>query len=160
MGNKKKYYKKKKEYWMKIALFFAKVAFYEKEVPIGSILIQKNKIIGIGWNHSIKDHDPTSHAEIIALRNGGKYLKNYRLLNSTLYVTLEPCLMCLGAILNSRIKTLVIGTSKKKKSNLLYMNEFIFNNKKFKIKVIRNILQKECSSLLKNFFLNKRNNVF
>jgi tRNA(adenine34) deaminase len=155
MTTKKK--DKKNEYWMKIALFFAKIAFIQGEIPVGSILICSNKIIGIGWNNSIQKNDPTSHAEIIALRNGGKYLKNYRLLKTTLYVTLEPCLMCLGAILNSRVKKLVIGANRVQSSeNLLYINKFIFNNKRLKVKIIKNVLKKKCSLLLKKFFLNKR----
>ncbi|CAL4320645.1 tRNA adenosine(34) deaminase TadA [Buchnera aphidicola] len=147
---------KKNEYWMEIALFFARVALNQGEIPVGAILVHKNKIIGVGWNNSIKKNDPTGHAEILALRKGGMYLKNYRLLKSTLYVTLEPCLMCLGAVLNSRIQTLVIGANQKKINNFLYLSKFILKNKKLKIEVIKNVLKRKCSFLLKNFFLTKR----
>ncbi|WP_343187930.1 tRNA adenosine(34) deaminase TadA [Buchnera aphidicola (Periphyllus koelreuteriae)] len=151
-----KKYKKNHKYWMNIALFFAEIAFIQGEVPVGSLLIKSNKIIGFGWNNSIQENDPTGHSEIITLRNSGKFLKNYRLLNSSLYVTLEPCIMCLGAILNSRIKNLIIGAKQKNSKNLLYKNDFILNSKKFKIKIIKNVLRKQCSTLLKHFFLNKR----
>ncbi|CAL4320740.1 tRNA-specific adenosine deaminase [Buchnera aphidicola (Chaitophorus sp. 3695)] len=144
-------------YWMKIALFLAKISFNKGEIPIGSVLISSNKVIGMGWNNSIEKNDPTAHAEIIALRNGGKFLKNYRLLHTTLYVTLEPCIMCLGAILNSRIQTLIIGASRKNNfKNILYDTNFIYNSNGFKIKIIKNILKNECSNLIKQFFINQR----
>lgn len=145
------------EYWMKFALFLAKISFNQGEVPVGSVLVHLNKVIGIGWNNPIINNDPTAHAEIIALRNGGKYLKNYRLLNTKLYVTLEPCIMCLGAILNSRINTLIIGASRKNNfKNILYDTNFIYSSNSFKIKIIKNILKDECSNLIKKFFINKR----
>lgn len=145
------------EHWMKFALFLAKISFNQGEVPVGSVLVHLNKVISIGWNNSITNNDPTAHAEIIALRNGGKYLKNYRLLNTKLYVTLEPCIMCLGAILNSRINTLIIGASRKNNfKNILYDTNFIYSSNSFKIKIIKNILKDECSNLIKKFFINKR----
>ncbi|MGX8873733.1 deaminase, partial [Escherichia coli] len=70
-------------------------------IPVGAVLVADNKIIAKGWNHSIIDNDPTAHAEIMALRKGGKHLQNYRLLDATLYITLEPCVMCAGAIVHS-----------------------------------------------------------
>ncbi|NIH41263.1 MAG: tRNA-specific adenosine deaminase [Buchnera aphidicola (Periphyllus aceris)] len=156
-----KKYNKNDSYWMNIALFFAKIAFFQREVPVGSILVKSDKIVGIGWNKNIQNNDPTGHSEIITLRNSGKFLKNYRLLNTSLYVTLEPCMMCLGAILHSRINKLIIGTKKKKIfKNILYRNNEILNSKRFKIKIVKNVLQNECSNLLKNFFLNKRKNIF
>ncbi|WP_343189243.1 tRNA adenosine(34) deaminase TadA [Buchnera aphidicola (Chaitoregma tattakana)] len=96
---------------MKKALILAKKAKNINEVPIGAILVLNNKIVATGYNKSIKNNDPTAHAEVIALRKGGQLLKNYRLLNTTLYVTMQPCLMCAGAIINSRIYKLVYGTS-------------------------------------------------
>ncbi|CAL4320691.1 tRNA-specific adenosine deaminase [Buchnera aphidicola (Periphyllus testudinaceus)] len=149
-------HKKNNKYWMKFALLFAKVAFLKGEVPVGSLLVKSNKIIGFGWNNSISNNDPTGHSEIITLRKSGKFIRNYRLLDASLYVTLEPCIMCLGAILNSRIKNLIIGTKKKNVTNILYKNKYILNSKKFKIKVVNNVLKKECSNLLNKFFFNKR----
>ncbi|MCW5197671.1 tRNA adenosine(34) deaminase TadA [Buchnera aphidicola] len=144
-------------YWMNVALFLAKISYNKGEVPVGAVLVNSNKVIGIGWNNSIKKNDPTAHAEIIALRNGGNYLKNYRLLNTTLYVTLEPCIMCLGAILHSRIKTLIIGAVRENHfKNILYDTNFIYNSNGFKIKIIKNILKDQCSNLIKQFFINQR----
>jgi tRNA(adenine34) deaminase len=100
------------EFFMQHALALADYAESLGEIPVGAVLVDENgKIIGEGWNQSILKHDPTAHAEIEAIRQGAKLLQNYRLLNTTLYVTLEPCTMCAGAILHSRIKRLVFGAS-------------------------------------------------
>ena len=89
---------------MRYALALADKAEALGEIPVGAVLVDEfGNILGEGWNLSIMEHDPTAHAEIVALRNGAKNLENYRLLNCTLYVTLEPCTMCAGAILHSRI---------------------------------------------------------
>ncbi|HET9678920.1 MAG TPA: tRNA adenosine(34) deaminase TadA [Buchnera sp. (in: enterobacteria)] len=146
---------KNHEYWMKYAINLAKFSEKIGEVPIGSVLILNNKIIGEGFNSSISYNDPTAHAEIISLRNGAKKIKNYRILNSILYVTLEPCLMCFGAILHSRIKTLVYGT-KNYKRNVKEMNYLSFLSKFYKLNLISGILELECSNLIKNFFVSKR----
>ena len=84
------------EYWMRHALTLAQRAWDEGEVPVGAVLVHNNQVIGEGWNRPIGRHDPTAHAEIMALRQGGLVLQNYRLLDTTLYVTLEPCVMCSG----------------------------------------------------------------
>lgn len=100
------------EKMMRHALELANKAEALGEIPVGAVLVDDSgNIIGEGWNLSIVQNDPTAHAEIIALRNGAKNIQNYRLLNTTLYVTLEPCTMCAGAILHSRIKRLVFGAS-------------------------------------------------
>ncbi|STS84432.1 tRNA-specific adenosine deaminase [Klebsiella pneumoniae] len=90
------------EYWMRHALTLAKRAWEEGEVPVGAVLVHNNQVIGEGWNRPIGRHDPTAHAEIMALRQGGLVLQNYRLIDATLYVTLEPCVMCAGAMVHSR----------------------------------------------------------
>ncbi len=97
------------EYWMRHALQLAQRAREQGEVPVGAVLVQGERIIGEGWNRPIGQCDPTAHAEIMALRQGGKVLDNYRLLDTTLYVTLEPCVMCAGAMVHSRITRLVYG---------------------------------------------------
>ena len=84
-------------------LTLAKRAWEEGEVPVGAVLVHNNQVIGEGWNRPIGRHDPTAHAEIMALRQGGLVLQNYRLIDATLYVTLEPCVMCAGAMVHSRI---------------------------------------------------------
>ena len=98
-------------YWMKQALALAQKAWEQGEVPVGAILVLDDEVIGQGWNRPITRHDPTAHAEIMALQQGGQIVQNYRLLNATLYVTLEPCVMCAGAMVHSRIKRLVYGAS-------------------------------------------------
>ncbi|MHA0855017.1 tRNA adenosine(34) deaminase TadA, partial [Serratia nematodiphila] len=102
------------EYWMRQALQLALRAQEEGEVPVGALLVLDNQVIGEGWNRPIGRHDPTAHAEIMALRQGGAVLQNYRLLNATLYVTLEPCVMCAGAMVHSRIRRLVYGAADEK----------------------------------------------
>jgi tRNA(adenine34) deaminase len=95
--------------WMRRALLLAQRAAEEGEVPVGALLVVNDKIIGEGWNRPIASSDPTAHAEIIALRAGATTLSNYRLGNATLYATLEPCAMCMGAVLNARVARVVFG---------------------------------------------------
>ena len=97
------------EFWMQQALELALKAQEIGEIPVGALLVKDNQLIASGWNRSIIDHNPTAHAEIIALQQAGQALSNYRLLDTTLYVTLEPCIMCAGAIIHSRIGRVVYG---------------------------------------------------
>jgi tRNA(adenine34) deaminase len=94
---------------MRRALELAQQAARKNEVPIGALLVLGEEVIGEGWNRPIGEHDPTAHAEIVALRAGARRLRNYRLEKSTLYVTLEPCAMCIGAALNARVSRVVFG---------------------------------------------------
>jgi len=151
-------YKKDKN-WMKIALNYAYYAEKKGEIPIGAVLVFKERIIGIGWNSSISKNDPTAHAEIIALRDAGNEIKNYRLLNTTLYVTLQPCIMCCGAIIHSRIKRLVIGADCNKLENKYSFENIFLNSKKnCKLEIKKNVMKNECSNILINFFQKKRKN--
>jgi len=95
--------------FMRRALLLAQRAAEEGEVPVGALLVLNDEIIGEGWNRPVASHDPTAHAEIVALRAGALALGNYRLGSATLYATLEPCVMCMGAVLNARIARLVFG---------------------------------------------------
>jgi tRNA(adenine34) deaminase len=95
--------------FMKRALILAQRAAQDGEVPVGAILVLGDEIIGEGWNRPIGSHDPTAHAEIIALRDGAQQQRNYRLSRTTLYATLEPCAMCMGAALNARVSRVVFG---------------------------------------------------
>ena len=95
--------------FMQRALLLAQRAADEGEVPVGALLVANDEIIGEGWNRPIGTHDPTAHAEIVALRGGASRLQNYRLGECTLYATLEPCAMCMGAVLNARISRVVFG---------------------------------------------------
>lgn len=95
--------------WMTYALMLAQQAEQAGEVPVGAVLVQDDEMIGEGWNCPIGTNDPTAHAEIQAIRAAGQYRRNYRLVGTTLYVTLEPCIMCAGAIIQARIKRVVFG---------------------------------------------------
>ncbi|VFP82766.1 tRNA adenosine(34) deaminase TadA [Candidatus Erwinia haradaeae] len=145
------------EHWMHHAILLANYAQNQGEIPIGAILVLKNKIIGTGWNQPIQSHDPTAHAEIIALRQGGQILRNYRLTETTLYVTLEPCAMCAGAIVYSRVSRLVYGAHNFKtgatSSCLNILGSAEMNHR---VQVQCCILHKECSNLLTHFFYQKR----
>jgi tRNA(adenine34) deaminase len=95
--------------FMRRALELARHAALDNEVPVGALLVLDEKVIGEGWNRPIGSHDPTAHAEIVALRDGAQRMRNYRLAKTTLYVTLEPCAMCMGAVFNARVSRVVFG---------------------------------------------------
>ncbi|AVI96088.1 tRNA-specific adenosine deaminase monomer [Haemophilus influenzae] len=143
---------------MRYALELADKAEALGEIPVGAVLVDDARnIIGEGWNLSIVQSDPTAHAEIIALRNGAKNIQNYRLLNSTLYVTLEPCTMCAGAILHSRIKRLVFGASDYKTgaigSRFHFFDDYKMNHT---LEITSGVLAEECSQKLSTFFQKRR----
>lgn len=145
------------QYWMRQAYRLASKAQEEGEVPVGAILVLDNQIIGTGQNKPISSHDPTAHAEIIALRKGGLSIKNYRLLNTTLYVTLEPCIMCTGAIIQSRIQKLVYAAeSKNKELRSLLISIFRGPISNHRIEILSGILEEECVSILHHFFRCRR----
>ncbi|MGP1959041.1 MAG: tRNA adenosine(34) deaminase TadA [Arsenophonus sp. NC-CH8-MAG3] len=144
---------KKDIYWMRKANLLAQNAQAKGEIPVGALLVYRGKLIAEGWNHPILAHDPCAHAEILALREAGRYLQNYRLLNTTLYVTLEPCIMCAGAIIHARISRLVYGAFDKKTGAAGSIID-VFNHPKMnhRILVLGGILAEECSAILSNFF--------
>src|SRR3990167_3892678 len=145
------------EPFMQHALMLAKKAEFEGVVPVGAVIVKNNTIIAEGWNQPIQLNDPTSHAEIICLRNAAKKLNNYRLSNTTLYVTLEPCVMCVGAMIHARIERLVFGAFDPKagaiKSVFQLLDDQRFNHI---IKWTGNILSAECAVVLKAFFKSRR----
>ena len=145
------------EIYLRQALAEANDAEANGEVPVGAIVVQGDKIIGRGQNRVLRDSDPTAHAEIVALREAGLALKNYRLEDCTLYVTLEPCAMCAGAILHARIARLVYAAPDPKAgacgSVLSVMNHPQLNHK---VEVTPNLLAEECSTLLTTFFRKRR----
>jgi tRNA(adenine34) deaminase len=145
------------QYWMFQALRLALRAKEEGEVPVGALLLLDNQVICEGWNRQIGRHDPTAHAEIMALRQGGAVLQNYRLLNATLYVTLEPCLMCSGAIVHSRIRRLVYGAADEKTGaagSLMYILRHPGIN--HQVEIASGLLEVECAEMLSNFFRLRR----
>lgn len=143
---------------MRRALELADKAESLGEIPVGAVLVDDTgKIIGEGWNLSIVNSDPTAHAEIVALRHAAQCIQNYRLLNTTLYVTLEPCTMCAGAILHSRIKRLVFGASDAKTgavgSRFHFFDDYKMNHS---LEITGGVLQEECSRRLSAFFQKRR----
>ena len=146
------------EKWMKVAISEALLAMDENEVPVGAILVHENNLITQAHNRPIKNNDPTAHAEIEVLRKAGEKLQNYRLAKTTLYVTLEPCAMCLGAIIHARIETVVFGASDPKSgvcgSTIDLSSESIFNHQ---ISVSGGVLEHECKNILQSFFKLRRN---
>ncbi len=140
------------------ALELARHAEKHGEVPVGAIVVYDNEIIGTGWNQPIGNCDPTAHAEIIAIRDASTRLNNYRLLDTTLYVTLEPCVMCIGAILHARIKRLVFGALDPRAGAVESRFKIAQNPElNHQVSSLGGVLSEECSSLLRSFFVKRRN---
>jgi len=145
------------EKWMKIAINKAHLAMDENEIPVGAVLVKDNKLIAQAHNRPIINNDPTAHAEIEVLRKAGAKLRNYRLPRTTLYVTLEPCAMCFGAMVHARVERLVFGASDFKSgvcgSSIDLSSESIFNHQ---ISVSGGVLEHECKNILQKFFKYRR----
>jgi len=144
----------KDAFWMQHAFDLALKAREQNEVPVGAVLVdQEGQIIGRGWNKVVQSNDPTAHAELLALRDAASHVHNYRLNNTTLYVTLEPCCMCAGALVHARVKRLVFATRDFKAGaagsvyNLL--QGYPLNHC---VQIDEGVLQKECALLLTDFF--------
>lgn len=147
------------ESWMRYAIRLAQRAQDLGEVPVGAVLVKNEKVIAEGWNQMIELHDSTAHAEIMAIRSAGKVLENYRLIDTTLYVTLEPCVMCMGAIAHARIQRLVFGAFDEKRGcvcNALDLSNALFLN--HHVAWQGGVLEETCSQLLKDFFAMRRKN--
>ena len=145
------------KYWMRRALQLAERAQIEGEVPVGAVLVMGDDCIGEGWNRSISAHDPSAHAEIAALRAGAALLQNYRLPGATLYVTLEPCAMCAGAVILARIKRLVYAAADPRTGaagsvfNILESEQL-----NHRVELSAGILEQEAATLLQAFFRDRR----
>lgn len=141
------------EKFMKLALKEAKKAYDKLEVPVGAVIVKDGKVIAKAHNLKETKFDTTKHAEILAIQKASKKLESWRLLDCEMYVTLEPCSMCAGAMINSRIKKLYIGALDEKTgacgSVLNLLEDYPFNHK---IEVEKGIMQKECEAILKDFF--------
>ena len=144
--------------WMQHALDLARRAESEGEVPVGAVLVQDGKVIGEGWNCPIGSSDPSAHAEIQALRDGGSRVGNYRLPDTTLYVTLEPCLMCAGALVHARVARVVFGAYDPKGGAVGSVFDLLPPDGRFNHSMECNggVLQDECSALLREFFVRRR----
>jgi tRNA(adenine34) deaminase len=145
------------EFWMQHALKLAKKAESLGEVPVGAIIVKNNEIIAEGWNQPIFAHDATAHAEIMALRAAGQWLNNYRIVDADLFVTLEPCSMCVGALIHARIQRVVYAASEPRTGalggafNLLASNE---HNHIFEVQA--GVLAEESRELIQSFFKSRR----
>jgi tRNA(adenine34) deaminase len=146
------------EAFMALALEEAKKAGQIGEVPIGAILVAENgDVLSAACNQTIKLADPTAHAEVLALRQAASKICNYRLLNTTLYVTVEPCIMCMGAIVHARVSTLVFGASDPKWGAAGSLYNFAQDDRlNHRVEVLKGVLEGVCRSLMQNFFRVKR----
>lgn len=143
--------------WMEESYHLALLAREQGEVPVGAVLVNdQHQVIGRGWNQVISANDPSAHAEIIAMRDAGWLLKNYRLNNTTLYVTLEPCCMCAGAIIYARIKRLVFATRDFKTGAAGSVFNLFDGRLNHQVQIDEGLMQAESSLLLKNFFKQRR----
>ncbi|GGO66954.1 tRNA-specific adenosine deaminase [Bowmanella pacifica] len=135
------------------AIELAKQAWQEGEIPVGAILVKDEQIIGQGWNRPISSHDPSAHAEMLAIRDAGQKIGNYRLLGATLYVTLEPCSMCAGLLVHSRIQRLVYGASDLKTGACGSVMDLVRHPQlNHQLEVTGGVLAEPCGELLSEFF--------
>ncbi len=145
------------EHWMEKALELARKAEQAGEVPVGAVLVKDDRLIAEGWNQPISSHDASSHAEIMAMRAAGKKLNNYRLIDTTMYITLEPCSMCVGAMIHARVSKVVYGAAEPRTGalggafNLLDANQ---HNHIFDVE--SGVLAEESKILLQDFFQSRR----
>ena len=145
------------EVWMRWALKEAEKAYSQKEVPVGAVVIEKDRIIGRGYNQTVTLQDPTAHAEMIAISAAANALKSWRLEDCSLYVTLEPCAMCAGAIVLARIERLVIGTLDPKSGACGSLRNIVQDHRlNHRVDIVSGVCEQEASELLKLFFLNLR----
>lgn len=145
------------QYFMEQAFKLAQQAEQNNEIPVGAVVVYQGKIIGEGFNKSIMLNDPSAHAEMLAIRQAGKYLNNYRLLDCTLYVTLEPCPMCAGLLVHSRIKRLVYASPDLKTGAAGSTFNLVCNEQlNHQVLVTGGILKIQCSQLLSTFFKRRR----
>jgi tRNA(adenine34) deaminase len=146
------------EEWMQAALDLAKEAAQHDEVPVGAVVVRDNQIIGRGFNQPIGRHDPTAHAEIMALRDAASVLGNYRLPGCTLVVTVEPCTMCAGALVHARIEQLIFGVREPRAGAVCSSTRVLDNSDlNHKVVVVEGVLEKECKALMSVFFQERRN---
>ncbi len=146
------------EHWLRQAIALAERAAAEGEVPVGAVLVRDDAVIGEGWNRPIGEHDASAHAEIRALRDAGHRVDNYRLPNSTLYVTLEPCVMCAGAIIHARVARVVYGATDPKAGACGSVFDLLPSDSRFNHRThcTGGVLAEPCGTLLREFFRARR----
>lgn len=145
------------EWYMKVALEEAEAAYAEGEVPVGAVITGNGRIIAQGHNRSITENDPTAHAEICVMRKAASAIGNYRLVGTTLFVTVEPCIMCAGAILHARIGRVVYGADDPKGGGILSLYRIVNDERlNHSAEVTGGVLEKECGEILSRFFREKR----
>jgi tRNA(adenine34) deaminase len=144
--------------YMRLALLQAAEAQRQGEVPVGAVIVRGEQVIAVGSNRPITDRDPTAHAEVVALRAAGQTLDSYRLTDSTLYVTLEPCLMCASAIVHARVRRLVFGAWDPRAGAAgSLLNAFTLPGLNHRVDVFGGVSSEECEALLRDFFERRRN---
>ena len=144
-------------HFMHKAYELAELAEQHDEIPVGAVVVYQGQIIGEGFNQSIRQNDPSAHAEMIAIRQAGKYLNNYRLLDCTLYVTLEPCPMCAGLLVHSRIKRLVYASADLKTGAAGSVFNLLKNAQlNHQIAITAGVMKEQCSQLLSSFLKRRR----
>ena len=144
------------EFFMRIALQEARSALQLGEVPVGAVLVAGGEVVATGFNQPIHQLDPTAHAEIVVLRGAARLLNNYRLTGTTLYVTLEPCLMCVGALVHARVETVVYGAPEPKGGAIrsaLRIEDLRLNHR---FTVVEGVLEADCRQLIQDFFRIRR----
>jgi tRNA(adenine34) deaminase len=145
------------ERWMRLALGEAERALAAGEVPVGAIVVLDGEAIGAGFNQPIAAHDPTAHAEIVALRAAARVVGNYRLTGADLYVTVEPCLMCVGAMVHARIRTLVFGAREPKAGAVCSIARALETpGLNHRIEVVGGVLEDDCRDIIQRFFRERR----
>jgi tRNA(adenine34) deaminase len=145
-------------HWMRHALLLAERAAAEGEVPVGAVVVRAGEVLGEGWNRPIAAHDPTAHAEIQALRAAAQHIGNYRLTDALLYVTLEPCPMCAGAIVHARIARVVYGAADPKGGACGSVFDLLPSDQRFNHRTacVGGVLADDCAELLRGFFAARR----
>ena len=145
------------EFFMAQALEEAKKAYALEEVPVGAVVVLNGEVIGRGFNQPISSHDPCAHAEVMALRDAAKHIKNYRLVDADLYVTVEPCTMCSGAVVHARIKRVIFAALEPKAgvvcSQMTVFKQSYFNHE---VEVVSGVMAQEASALIQDFFKMRR----
>ena len=144
--------------FMRRAIVLAQCAAEQGEVPVGALVVHNGQVIGEGWNRPINENDPSAHAEIQALRDAGRHMENYRLPDTTLYATLEPCVMCAGAIIHARIDRVVFGAHDPKGGAAGSAFDLLSSDNRFnhRVECTGGVLEQECAELLQAFFRTRR----